>query len=705
MAIYVTLGALIGLFILPIHLFAEKGSGHVEGPIHSLALTKTIPGQLNYQGYLADASDSTGITATLEMTYRLFDSETKGAELWAETHPMVSVSNGLFHVLLGGMIAFPNGLFDGSQLWLQTEIGTEVLSPRKPLASVAYSQLAENADHASTAEWATDAQHAIHADTAAYSPSASVWTVSGDDVYRETGKVGIGTTSPVTELDVSGSVNASAYYGDGSSLTGISGTTDADWIIDGADVYHQTGNVGIGTATPERKLHIAGANPRILIAASSSNPEINFQNSADAYSEIWALYKDATTDDLRLFQSGDKVTVQSGTGNVGIGKDDPSAMLDVSGDINSDSLYKIDGQVVLSASWGSTSIGVRAGDADALNSGTFVGYEAGHSNEGTNNTFMGRSSGYSNNTGHQNIFIGNGAGYFNTSGYGNTFVGHWAGYSHDQGIYNVCFGKEAGYSLDTGENNTCIGSYAGWNNETGSRNVFIGFGAGQGETGSDKLYIANGTFSDDVLIHGDFSSGRVGIGTTNLQEAFQVQGNSSYVTSKVKNDYTNGNSWFVAENDAQNWYMGVNGIAGDKFQIALPGDPKFVIATDGKVGIGMQTPSYKLDVAGDINTTGEIRRNGSTYNHPDYVFEPDYELLPLEELNDYLTQNRHLPGMPSAEEVKEEGVKLFEQNRLLLEKLEESYLYIVELQKKITELQKTTTKLEYTLQDHFDPER
>jgi hypothetical protein len=43
--------------------------------------------------------------------------------------------------------------------------------------------------------------------------------------------------------------------------------------------------------------------------------------------------------------------------------------------------------------------------------------------------------------------------------------------------------------------------------------------------------------------------------------------------------------------------------------------------------------------------------------------------------------------MPSAEEVKEEGVKLFEQNRLLLEKLEESYLYVVELQKRIAELE------------------
>ena len=106
------------------------------------APSKSVPAQLNYQGYLADAADSSAITATVEMTFRLFDSETKGAELWSETHPAVEVHGGLFQVLLGSVMAFPEGLFDGSPLWLQTEVGTEILSPRKPLVSVAYSRTA-----------------------------------------------------------------------------------------------------------------------------------------------------------------------------------------------------------------------------------------------------------------------------------------------------------------------------------------------------------------------------------------------------------------------------------------------------------------------------------------------------------------------------------------------------------------------------------
>jgi hypothetical protein len=252
----------------PASVDAAQSSEDLEGKIRSQDLSKSVPEQLNYQGFLADASDSAGVTASLEMTFRLFDSETKGAELWSETHSLVEVSNGLFQVLLGSIISFPVSLFDGNTLWLQTEVGAEVLSPRKPLVSTAYSQKSGNADHATTAEWATDAQHAIYADTADYGLSGGGWTVDGDNVYRMTGKVGIGTSSPLTELDVNGSINAATYYGDGSHLTGVSGTSDGDWTISGSDLYSAAaGNVGIGTTTPTEKLHVVGSSGNYSIIA------------------------------------------------------------------------------------------------------------------------------------------------------------------------------------------------------------------------------------------------------------------------------------------------------------------------------------------------------------------------------------------------------------------------------------------------------
>ncbi|MFC1683357.1 hypothetical protein ACFL0G_04040, partial [Candidatus Zixiibacteriota bacterium] len=84
-----TMVFLAAVMILTIQAIAGQETTELSGQIRSLDFSKAVPGQLNYQGYLADASDSTGVTATLEMTFRLFDSETKGAELWSETHPAV----------------------------------------------------------------------------------------------------------------------------------------------------------------------------------------------------------------------------------------------------------------------------------------------------------------------------------------------------------------------------------------------------------------------------------------------------------------------------------------------------------------------------------------------------------------------------------------------------------------------------------------
>jgi len=288
----------------------------IDGQACNMSPSKSVPGQLNYQGYLADAADSAAVTATLEMTFRLFDSETKGAELWSETHAMVEVSEGLFQVLLGSVTSFPTNLFDGSLLWLQTEVGTEILVPRKPLVSAAYSQMAEMADHASTADWATDAQNAVHADTADHCPGVSAWTVSGDDVYRQTGKVGIGTTSPLTELDVDGSVNAATYYGDGSNLTGISGTADNDWTISAPDIYSAlAGKVGIGVTHPTTKLEVDGD----VKATAYYGDGSNLTGISGTTDNDWSI-------------AGDDIYHE--TGKVGIGTSSPTVALDVRGQAN-----------------------------------------------------------------------------------------------------------------------------------------------------------------------------------------------------------------------------------------------------------------------------------------------------------------------------------------------------------------------------------
>jgi len=71
---------------------------------------------------------------------------------------------------------------------------------------------------------------------------------------------------------------------------------------------------------------------------------------------------------------------------------------------------------------------------------------------------------------------------------------------------------------------------------------------------------------------------------------------------------------------------------------------------------------------------------------PDYVFEPEYNLMPISELNNYIKQNKHLPEIPTTEQVEENDIDLGEMNKLLLKKVEELTLYIIELQKQVNEL-------------------
>jgi hypothetical protein len=93
-----------------------------------------------------------------------------------------------------------------------------------------------------------------------------------------------------------------------------------------------------------------------------------------------------------------------------------------------------------------------------------------------------------------------------------------------------------------------------------------------------------------------------------------------------------------------------------------------------------------------FNITGEgyvfARRYTTTLlNIPDYVFAPDYRLMSFQELRDYLNTNRHLPNIPSAKEMEAQPVDLGELTRLLLEKVEESTLYILQLEERIKVLE------------------
>lgn len=182
------------------------------------------------------------------------------------------------------------------------------------------------------------------------------------------------------------------------------------------------------------------------------------------------------------------------------------------------------------------------------------------------------------------------------------------------------------------------------------------------------------------------AGGNIGIGTTTPQWKLDVHGQIAL----------RGQAVF----DATATEIYVGDIAGgdglrDKLSFWTRDTKRMTLDENGNVGIGTITPgSYKLAVEGKI---GAREVNVTTTAWSDYVFNSDYKLRPLAEVQQYIEENHHLPEVPSEKEVLANGQNLGEMNAILLKKIEELTLYQIESARKIEELrnevQKLTSKL------------
>ena len=116
-----------------------------------------------------------------------------------------------------------------------------------------------------------------------------------------------------------------------------------------------------------------------------------------------------------------------------------------------------------------------------------------------------------------------------------------------------------------------------------------------------------------------------------------------------------------------------------------------MVSGGGNVGIGLLDPgANKLAVNGNIKAR-EVKVTLAGWS--DFVFEDDYDLPTLEEVEKYIKTHRHLPEIPSAKEVEENGVELGKMDSKLLQKIEELTLYMIDLNEEIKNLKNENIKL------------
>lgn len=432
-------------------------------------------------------------------------------------------------------------------------------------------------------------------------------------------------------------------------LTGISTVSTAQWngSTTEAGTVYRSGNVSIGTETI-----IPDYATLYLANGGGLSPNLMFRNNDAAVdNRVWSVMAQggsfriltqadngsSVQDAFRIARTGVNINhIIFPNGNVGIGTNSPTSKLDISGNM---------------------AVRQNATTAESIPS------------------------------------------------YGNTALFAWGSASHSSGTAS---GVRGAYLLSlnesTGTLTTATGSYSlagnignGTGTVTTAYGVRAGVQSGNGTVGTGYgLYIENIRATTDYGLYqvdatdDNYFAGNVGIGTV-----------TPYSHSRLHIKAPAANPWGIMAESSSNdrviamSHTGTHGVVAVSYlggsgytplQFWTENQPRMTINTDGNVGIGTSSPNQKLTVKGTIY--GEEIKVDLSVPGPDYVFEDDYKLPSLAETEDYIKENKHLPEVPSAKEMEENGIKLGEMNMLLLKKVEELTLYVIEQNKRLDAQQK-----------------
>jgi hypothetical protein len=547
--------------------------------------------------------------------------------------------------------------------------------------------------------------------------STNYWTLAGNGVdisNNNTGNVGIGTNTPTEKLDVNGLIKSTdgLTYGTtfGASL-GTWGTFSRLTTTTSTDAFSvlttkPTSSILLQVNNGNRGIMLNGGTKNLLFVGGSGETLSGIGNN-DGTGNLTFLYATSANNQVEGMRL-------SNTGNLGIATTSPTEKLDVFGNIKfSGALMPnnnsgISGQVLTSAGtgvpptwttpptnapgWG---LNGNAGTSSTNYIGTSDAQDLRIRTNGEDKIFI------QNNTGNIGIGTSNPTekldvlgtvkvsnlivpntnstviiGSPSDNGYANklqvTGVSHFNGgillsdQPHASNNFTVVTGPSTSAPIKLnivngvgyGGANMLLGGTQGGGGTPANPNIYFGDNLRAYASIGGELKTFNNLQSGDIIF-----STTPNVSTTSLQERFRID---------------------------QNGNVGV-GISLPTEKLDVNGN----IYTNGKILIGttgLNTGTHSLAVNGSaIFTKAVVKLTSAPW--PDYVFAPSYKLPSLTELEKYIKLNNHLPEMPSADEVKNNGIDLGNNQTLLLKKVEELTLYIIEQNKKIELLQEEKEKI------------
>lgn len=536
-----------------------------------------------------------------------------------------------------------------------------------------------------------------------------------------TGYVGIGIISPLNKLHIDAG-NATANYAQFTIGT-TTGQTATDGTLFGVDATGNTvvkqqenlpmlfytnntekvrllssGNLGIGTTTPNNKLEInqgtagnSGLRFTQLNSTSATTTGNGKMLSVNATGDV--ILVDGGSSSSQWTTSSSNI-FSNNTGNVGIGTSTPSTKLDVNGALKAASA----GFNSMSSSSIETLDIMFAGSQNVIHTedGSDLIFNPNAGNVGIGTTTPSNkleiNQGTAGNSGLR--FTQLNSASTTTTGNGKMLSVNATG---DVILVDASVSNTGNFSTNLliQKHNPVI-SLDGYPADIEAINFSEDNGDLQNQLASDDGYFKLKTAKD--IIFSTFnnetvrikSNGNVGIGTTTPSSKLTLQSTANGSLLSAQSSLTGNNMIFEVTQENSDGFLylrSANNIINTRLS-GYASSPSYFLSN---VGIGTTDPQYTLAVKGTIGC-GEVRVV-DVINWADFVFKPDYKLRKLTEVEQFIKANNHLPEIPTEKEVKENGISIGEMNAKLLQKVEELTLYMIEQQKQMADQQKQLNEL------------